>query len=134
MSEWKEYTGSAEQISEMLNAKNGFIGNSEFSITKDPFVTKGFFDAEWLKQHLAIYKVTHYLIIPDDPLREMKIRQAQTGQPVWIKLPAYMIGGLEDYWNDTREYKINIDCYPPVIITDAPDWNIPNAEYSFTPF
>ena len=30
---------------------------------------------------------SHFWIIPDDPLREMKIRQAMTGQPVWVKVP-----------------------------------------------
>lgn len=114
MSDWKEYTGTDKQISEMLNAENGFIGNSEFSITKDPFVARGFFDAEWLKKHLETYKVTHYWIIPSDPLREMKIRHAKTGQPVWVRLHDDY-GGLKH-------------------CTTSPNWSLPKAKYSFTPF
>ena len=59
--------------------------------------------------------VVSYWIIPDDPLREMKIRQARTGQPVWAR--AY--GGVGQVL--CHEY------FPPFAHPDA-------FEYAFTEF
>lgn len=119
---WKEYTGSDEQIAELFAAPNGFIGNSPYSISKDPMVITNYdildkIDAGWLRNHLETTGVTAYWIIPDDPLREMKIRQLQTGQPVWI-----------------RRYSEFYDTYEYLDTTTTPNWHIPNAEYSLTPF
>lgn len=101
MAEWIEYTGSDEQIAEigMSLYANGFMARNESGI----------------ESNVVCSDTTHYWIIPDDPLREMKIRWAQTGQPVWWR------------FSDTS-------FEPGVRCTTSPDWNIPNAEYSFTPF
>jgi len=108
MIEWKEYTGSDEQIAEMLRNKTGFL------IRLDTGEENIIRHAELLfnvKKYLS--NVTHYWLIPADPLREMKIRQAMTKQPTWIRHND--LGGV-------------------ISMTTSPDWNIPNAEYSFTTF
>ena len=121
---WTKFDGSDEQIAEMEGCEYGYllkIDGSEYG-KACPIVHRLF---EW-KLHDQ-KRITHYWIIPDDPLREMKIRWAQTGQLVWIKVP---------YIPATR---INMDglhcddkfCY---YHTTTPDWSIPNAEYSFTPW
>lgn len=108
---WTEYTGSDEQIAEIWNNYNGFLLNTTDKIlTKDNFSDSVSF-VEYLKQG-----VTRFWLIPDDPLREMKVRQAQTGQPVWIKQKCN--GNLLDY----------------ALGTTIPDWSIPDAEYYFAPF
>lgn len=106
MSEWKEYTGSDEQIAEIENAKNGYIVN-HYDGTESLVLSSGQY------KHV-LGKFTRYWIIPDDHLREMKIRQAMTGQPVWVRK--------------------HHDLGYTRTVTTTPDWNIPNAEYSFTPF
>jgi len=116
---WTEYTGSDEQIAELKNARNGYIlmntlnQQSEISKTLETnALRRGSSDRRIL---LNCSEVTHYWIISDYPLREMKIRQAQTGQPVWTRRK---IENEYFYW----------------LPTTTPDWNIPNAEYSFTEF
>ncbi len=106
MTNWTIYTGSDEQIAEILREKNGYIvrhydGTESLILNRDQY------------KHI-VGKFTHYWIIPDDPPREMKIRQAHTGQPVWV-----------------RHRKAIFD---QGTMTTTPDWNIPNAEYSFTHF
>lgn len=100
---WKVYDGSDEQIAEigMSVYANGFITKNESGI----------------ESNVVCSDTTHYWIIPDDPLREMKVRQAMTGQPV--------------YW---RLKKDNPGLIYRVFVTTSPDWNIPNANYSFSPF
>ena len=122
MSDWREYTGSDEQIAEL--ASNTFIVNNINSIFGNPKVVNTFYtgktyeeDKLWLRNHFQEYGITKYWIIPADPLREMKVRQAMTGQPV--------------YW---RLKKDNPGLIYRVFVTTSPDWNIPNAEYAFTEF
>ena len=108
MSEWTEYTGSDEQIAEFKNTENGYV------LRKSDDKEVVFLSIEYRPN---LDNVTHYWIIPDDPLREMKIRQANTGQPVWIR------------------HKGNVDKFLyHHEVTTTPNWYIPNAEYSFTPF
>lgn len=124
MSEWTVYTGSDEQIAEIINSKNGFIVDSQWSVFNEPNKLQIDFDdktnIDWLKGNFEDYDVTKYWIIPDDPLREMKIRQAMTGQPVWVR----------DYKDTLLAGEHNYDEY----VTTTPDWNIPTAKYSFTAF
>jgi len=115
---WTEYTGSDEQIAELVG--NTFIVNNINSIFENSKCVTTFYtgktyeeDKLWLREHFHEYGITKYWIIPADPLREMKIRWAQTGQPVWIRRK---IENEYFYW----------------LPTTTPDWNIPNAEYSFT--
>lgn len=113
MTNWIEYTGSDEQIAEIKSTKNGYVlrkANGKEIV----FVS--------IQYRPNLENVTHYWTIPEDPLREMKIRHAQTGQPVWVRVPQRIkkLGGI---FNTTY-----------VKVTTAPDWNIPNAEYSFKEF
>ena len=62
--------------------------------------------------------VTHYLICNPRPHAKMIKQWAQTGQPVWIR-------ECRSPGAKTRSF---------VYETYNPDWNIPGAEYSFTPF
>ena len=126
MSDWREYTGSDEQIAEL--ASNTFIVNNINSIFGNPKVVNTFYtgktyeeDKLWLRNHFQEYGITKYWIIPADPLREMKVRQAMTGQPVWVN--------VRYFDRELREHTYK--CHRP---TTTPDWNIPNAEYSFTEF
>ena len=107
---WTEYTGSDEQIAELENNKNGYIVRGENLSER----TRVVFDTEGIE--ILPFK---YWLIPDDPLRDMKIRQAQTGQPVWVR------------YKREVEYCVFMD---ETIKTNTPDWNIPNAEYSFSYF
>ena len=103
---WVQFTGSDEQIADLSNAQNGFICKNNYGhIWDDIYI-------DWSKCPIG---ATHYWIIPSDPLREMKIRQSQTGQPVWWRFSG-------------TSFEPGVRC------TTSPDWNIPNAEYSFAPF
>ena len=128
MSEWKKYTSSDEQIAEISSAKHGFVCRNNETDSGILTIKYGqlfsdqseypILNAMWsgsLKRFVETHNTTHYLIISDDPLREMKIRWATTGQPVWIRRK---IENEYFYW----------------LPTTTPDWNIPNAEYSFIEF
>ena len=109
---WKVYDGSDEQIAEIRKCNHGYIkrfvsGMESMVMTCDDYPS-------------FMETPTHYWIIPADPLREMKVRQAQTGQPVWVRVPTSFI-----------RYGYHYITYGA---TTTPDWNIPNAEYSFTEF
>ena len=113
MSEWKEYSGSDDQISEMRTCKNGYV------VRRKSGEEVCFLSIEYKCRY---EDVVSYWIIPDDPLREMKIRQAVTGQPVWVK--TFIDGSYAGLpIKDASIY-----------VTNTPDWNIPGAEYSFTSF
>ena len=79
--------------------------------------------------------ITHYLICNPHPRREMIKQQADTGQPVWVKLigtipaGALVVGDTIDCIFATNSSEVIA-----VFKTNSPDWNIPNAEYSFTSF
>ena len=111
MAEWIKYSGSDEQIAEMnaaiRNSNNGILISLRDKNTK--IIYSGLYS----------YKFDKYLICNRHPLADMICQQARTGQPVWVRYT------LE--W-DRRSDTIETDC------TTSPDWNIPNAEYSFTPF
>ena len=119
MSEWKEYSGSDDQISEMRTCKNGYV------VRRKSGEEVCFLSIEYKCRY---EDVVSYWIIPDDPLREMKIRQAVTGQPVWVRV-------IESYgcFNDDRSRWV-MRSRSNISITTTPDWNIPVAEYSFTEF
>ena len=131
MTEWKEWNGSPEQIAEISNCKNGFLCRNNETDSGILTIKYGqlfsdqseypILNAMWegsLKRFVESNKTTHYWLIPDDPLREMKVRQALTGQPVWVRYE----------WRDKTGP--GVETY----VTTTPDWNIPNAEYSFSQF
>lgn len=135
--DWTIYTGSDEQIDEISSSKNGFVCRNNETDSGVLTIKYGqlfsdkseypILNAMWsgsLKRFVETHNTTHYLIISDDPLREMKIRQSQTGQPVWIK-----------YKKDLMVLRPGDKAWrKEIIVTTTPDWNIPNAEYSFTEF
>lgn len=134
---WTEYTGSDEQIDEISSSKNGFVCRNNETDSGVLTIKYGqlfsdkseypILNAMWsgsLKRFVETHNTTHYWIISDDPLRDMKIRQAQTGQPVWVR-----------YKKDLMVLRPGDKAWrKEIIVTTTPDWNIPNAEYSFTPF
>ena len=106
--EWVAYTGSDDQIADLEKAKNGIIAKNTYG---------HIWDEIYLLWDHAPIGATHYWIIPDDPLREMKIRQARTGQPVYVKTPSKRAKGKFSYYKTTN-----------------PNWDEIGAEYSFTAF
>ena len=113
---WQFYTGSDEQIAEIKSATNGVaIRTKEF---REYIMTEHQSELD-IEQY-----ITAYWIIPDDPLREMKVRWAMTGQPVWVRTPE----------QNLKVTSQGISCIGRTYVTTTPDWNIPNANYSFSPF
>ena len=118
MTEWIKYTGSDEQIAEIKNASNGYLLRSSYGTVK---ANTEIFTSD-LNDFLVVS--THYLICNPSPLADMICQQARTGQPVYsrmrCKFTASILEDCCEWW----------DIFAP---TTTPDWNIPNAEYSFTP-
>ena len=127
MTEWKEYTGSDEQIAEMRHSIHGFVARNEDADSsiikvrfnqvfiegqKDPILPELF--PTTLKSWLDAAGTTHYLICNPHPLADMICRQARTGQPVWVRIITVGYGAV-------------------VMVTTTPDWAL-DAEYSFTEF
>jgi len=135
MTEWKEYTGSDEQIAEMINAKHGFVCRNNETDSGILSIKYGqlfsdqseypILNAMWkgsLKLFIDTNNTTHYLICDPHPYADMICRWARTGQPVWVK--TFIDGSYAGLpIKDASIY-----------VTNTPDWNIPNAEYSFTTF
>ena len=143
MSEWKKYSSGDEQIAEISSSKNGFVCRNNETDSGILTIKYGqlfsdkseypILNAMWsgsLKRFVETHKTTHYWIISDDPLREMKIRQAQTGQPVWIKMKSstYWVIAMRGFDLIYQDHVVS------VIKSTTPDWWIPNAEYSFIEF
>jgi len=105
MAEWKEYTGSDEQISEIDNA--------------DSFIIKANGVESHVMHHIdergLLVDCDQYLICNRHKYANLIKRWALTGQPVWWRFSG-------------TSFEPGVRC------TTSPDWNIPNAEYSFTPF
>ena len=124
MSEWIEYTGSDKQIEEIRNAEHGFI------VSKDGQESRWFchgYTAAYVEKHLSAF--THYLVCNPHPLANMIKRWADTGQPVWIRLNKPYSIRISDYENHPTT-KLMVDSGGVYLISTAPDWNIPGAEYS----
>ena len=123
---WVLFDDSDEQIAELTNKdiiyrdSYGYESGSICNFRSNLNIRELFHDRQ----------ITHYLIIPVDPLREMKIRWATTGQPVWIKMKSstYWVIAMRGFDLIYQDHVVS------VIKSTTPDWWIPNAEYSFTPF
>lgn len=113
--EWKEYTGSDEQISEIRESCRvaGFTYRMRTMDGRICDQVYAQFDLSFLKHNR---KPAQYLICEKHPLMHMIDTQARTGQPVWIRL--------------STPTKFILQDFP----TTKPDWNITGAEYSFQPF
>lgn len=127
MNEWTEYDGSNQQIEKIENVLNS--GGS--FVTWDSVII---YNRQLIPTRAALLKVFEltdgFFICNPHPLAEMAKQQFDTGQPVWVKTSNWnldlsaMEGELTG--QGTSEYMI--------FTTDKPNWNIPSAEYSFTPF
>ena len=122
---WTEFDGSDKQIAEITGAL-GFIVRSlevyEISEAEENnyifIFNRDFESVDELKEYLEkVLNLVSYWIIPTDPLREIKVRHSQTGQPVFVRRYFKHYGKWVFYEGTTK-----------------PDWDIPNAEYSFTEF
>jgi len=118
MSEWKEYNGSDEQIAEMMDAKSGVVLRNE-NLT-EYLINLHHMDYELAKFAIETRFTCSYLICNPHPHADMICKQARTGQPVWVRIPV--------------SYKRYGYRYLTYGATTTPDWNIPNAQYSFTEF
>lgn len=105
--EWKEYTGSDEQFSEIVESKNDVLLEFRHGVQR---FKSTFFQGDFINGGT----ITRYLICNPHPLADMICQQAKTGQPVWV---------------DRKDGLPNA-----TFVTTTPNWNIPNAEYSFTPY
>ncbi len=120
---WTIYNGSDEQIAELKSNKQRLFRYKN-GVESDPFVYIDTTNHPDFRLRSTIQEemsdVVSYWLIPDDPLREMKVRWSQTGQPVWVRV-------YKQVWHD--EYSVD-----EIYITTTPDWTMPNAEYAFTEF
>lgn len=117
MSEWKEYTGSDEQLAELIKAENGLLIKLNTMIGRDKSRMVDSYD-ELVDLGYENF-VTHYLICSPHPLADMICQQARTGQPVYIQGAKESENGLQMEWFSIK--------------TTKPNWYL-NTEYSFTPF
>ncbi len=118
--EWKVYTGSDEQIAEMKNAGSFIIkANGVESHVMHNIDENG-----------LLVKCDEYLICNKHRYAKQIHRWSVTGQPVHIKVE----NGTGNHLLDVSIGFYYFDLEHSVFITTTPDWNIPNAEYSFTPY
>jgi len=111
MSEWVKYTGSDKQIAEIKANIHGYIVRDALGMLSSRVIVA--FDLDGVE-----ILPFEYLICDPHPLADMICQQARTGQPVWVR--KLFECGIEKEWQ--------------MFVTTTPDWNIPNAEYSFTEF
>lgn len=120
--EWIEYTGSDEQITELLTTDRKFMVDNRWSVFHKPTTlnlpaTED--NLNWLAALLRDTQVKKYLICQPHPYADLIKIWADTGCPVWVQVTS---GSEDGDW---------LENLPP---TTKPDWNIPGAEYSLTPF
>ena len=108
--DWKKYTCSNEQKKELKAALSSCC-NGVLLKFKDG-------TQRIITSHLYAYEFVEYLICQPNPLADMICQQARTGQPVWVRYEY-----RDATWPDVETF-----------VTNTPDWYIPTAEYSFTPF
>jgi hypothetical protein len=108
MAEWKEYTGSDEQLTEMRSAVNGHIFRDNLELESSSVL--------YCREHEYVPKtITNYLICEPHPYAGMIKRWADTGQPVyWRNISSGNTGQCHKY-------------FPPFSCPDE-------CDYSFTPF
>ena len=106
MSEWIEYTGSDDQISDIKTSEHGWM-------TEDFIVIDGSAPI-----HDLISVGDKYLICQPHPYADLIKIWADTGCPVWVRY----------------EYRLSVGPGSETYVTDEPDFNIPGARYKLTPF
>ena len=88
MSEWIEYTGGDEQLTELLTTDSKFMVDNEWSVFHKPTrlnlpVTED--NLNWLAGLLRDTKVKKYLICQPHHYADLIKIWADTGCPVWYK-------------------------------------------------
>lgn len=116
MAKWIKFDGSNKQIADVVASKHGvklrYINGNESSMTVNAHTD--WQDASHIHDCIRDGLIVEYLICEPHPYADMICQWARTGQPVWVK-----------------EGKSHVR--PFIYETNTPDWNIPGAEYSFTP-
>lgn len=120
--QWVKYDGSDERIAEMCNAKHGWVVKYE-----DGDISKAISFGEPMDMECPM----EYLICDPHPYAEMICQWARTGQPVYVKVSGGIVPNNSIFIED--ELIIVMPEYF-IIKTNKPNWNIPNVDYSFTPF
>jgi hypothetical protein len=129
MSEWKEYTGSINNVNDIINSGQDIA--YKYSTEGDQFIMPRCKDRNVIKNILLASG--YYLICNPHPRADMICQQARTGQPVWVKLSAVPNSMHTHIINNTCDIVLSRASYS-VFVTCKPVWDIPDAEYSFTPF
>jgi hypothetical protein len=135
MAEWKKYTGAPEQLDEIKLAKHGYLIKGSDIINETSIYNWAAISCI----NLNIDNNVSYLICQHHPYADIIKRWCMTGEPVWIKIdktvvesmPADLIRAMHIIEaccldTDDKFYFLINTCYP--------NWNIPHAEYSFSPF
>ena len=110
--EWIKYDGSDKQIAEINDSvlRHGFILRNRYGsispVMKQP----------WHVALIGDKDTTHYLICKPHQYADLIKIWADTGCPVYIR------------------YYHTFYCELVVRVTNLPHWDIPDAEYSLTPF
>jgi len=128
------------QIAEMRQSEHGFVARNTSSVSsimsiklnqlfisgqKNPYLPELF--GNKVSEFLNYNNTTHYLICDPHPLEDMICQQARTGQEVYIKVTKQCL--------DKDRYQFVEVCIGhSIYVTTTPDWCIPGADYSFTPF
>ena len=121
--EWIEYTGSNEQLIELLTTESKFMVDNEWSVFHKPTTlnmpaTED--NLNWLASLLCDTKVKRYLICQPHPYADLIDIWRLSGCPVYVRYTEPTEDGLNMRWRTIK--------------TNTPYWNIPGAEYSLTPF
>jgi hypothetical protein len=111
MTEWKKFLGSDEQISEILNAKDGFKWLNQ-GIESDVLFASNSFEWRSLFTDIAAsLDNVEYLILNPHPHADMIIEWARTGREVYYYHEGMGIWELDDEptWSQRIKYSFNPD-------------------------
>ena len=106
--QWKKFTGSEEQIREILNAKDG--AKLRYCMVDGDFDSKKIFVSD-LTKHLGNKSISEYLICQPHPHAEMIIEWARTGREVYFYSDHFKKWRLSTIpvWNEKDKYSFNPD-------------------------
>jgi len=112
MAKWIECTGSNEQIEALILAKT--MVRVRYANRREVNWSCTLIRSE-SNARAVLQDAIAYLICQPHPYADLIKIWADTGCEVWVK--------------EGKSHR-----QPFIYVTDKPDWNIPGAEYSFTPF
>ena len=141
MSEWIEYTGSDEQIQSLIAARHGFLIDADVLCYSGIWNKFGEEGQRWwytkfvsdVKRQALDVDIKKYLICQPHLHADLIKIWADTGCPVWVRPTKPYEFKISDYLNHPTT-RLMVDGKGVYLITTTPDWNIPGAEYSLTPF